>query len=421
MRIICIAALAAIAVSAAADLTPERTKLNVDSFEYAWKTIRDKMWEPMPVDWQKVHDELLPKVKAAKTMPEARAVMNDMISRLKMTHFGIVPGDVYEGVASGATGDGRPGFDIRVLEGDAIVTRVEEGSPAERAGVKTGWKIVSAGGKELAPMLAKISETFKSATTRELILSRAATAAISGAIGQRVQVKFMDSPTPIELELVAPRGAEAKFGFLPPQHVWYESRKIGNTGYIGFNMFMDPARIAGQFADSVQSCMTCNGIIIDLRGNPGGIGAMSMGMAGLFIGKANQRLGVMKLKDSELKFIVNPRSQTFAGPLVILTDGLTGSTSEIFAGGMKDLGRAHITGTRSAGAALPSMFEKLPNGDGFQYAVANYISEGGRPLEGVGVIPDEEVKLTREALLAGRDPVLERALAWIGKQKESTK
>ena len=49
---------------------------------------------------------------------------------------------------------------------------------------------------------------------------------------------------------------------------------------------------------------------------------------------------------------------------------------------MKDVKRARIFGTRTAGAALPSVISKLPNGDGFQYAIANYISEGGKPLEG---------------------------------------
>ena len=71
-----------------------------------------------------------------------------------------------------------------------------------------------------------------------------------------------------------------------------------------------------------------------------------------------------------------------------------------------------------AGAALPSVFTRLPNGDGFQYAIANYISEGGQPLEGFGVTPDEEVKLTRHQLLESQDPVLDAAVTWIEKQQK---
>jgi carboxyl-terminal processing protease len=84
---------------------------------------------------------------------------------------------------------------------------------------------------------------------------------------------------------------------------------------------------------------------------------------------------------------------------------------------MQDLKRARVFGMRTAGAALPSMFERLPNGDGFQYAIANYISEGGKQLEGNGVIPDETVGPSRRALLEGRDPALDRALEWIAASK----
>jgi carboxyl-terminal processing protease len=144
---------------------------------------------------------------------------------------------------------------------------------------------------------------------------------------------------------------------------------------------------------------------------------MAMGMAGFLVDKPNQRLGTMYMRDTTLNFVVNPRAEVFAGPVAVLVDALSASTSEIFAGGLKDLGRARVFGTRTAAAALPSAFERLPNGDGFQYAVANYISQGGQPLEGLGVTPDVEVALTRDALLAGHDAVIEAALSWIRRQK----
>jgi len=140
---------------------------------------------------------------------------------------------------------------------------------------------------------------------------------------------------------------------------------------------------------------------------------MAMGMAGYLVNKPGLRLGTMYTRDTPLNFVINPRTPGFSGPVAVLLDGESASTSEIFAGGLKDLGRARVFGTRSAAAALPSVIERLPNGDGFQYAVANYISEGGKPLEGAGVQPDVEVKLTRQALLSGRDPVIDSALQWI--------
>jgi carboxyl-terminal processing protease len=180
---------------------------------------------------------------------------------------------------------------------------------------------------------------------------------------------------------------------------------------------MDPVRVMKGFADAVSSFMDAEGVVIDLRGNVGGIGAMSTGMAGWFVSDETKYLGTMQTRQSNLKFVVSPRVDVYKGPVAILVDGLTGSTAEIFAGGMKDIGRARIFGTTTVGAALPSMIDKLPNGDGFQYAIANYVSAGGQVLEGHGVVPDERVGLTRESLLAGEDPPLDAAVHWIKVQR----
>ena len=96
---------------------------------------------------------------------------------------------------------------------------------------------------------------------------------------------------------------------------------------------------------------------------------------------------------------------------------LTRSASETFAGGLQDLGRARVFGSRTAGAVLPALVERLPNGDSFQYAVADYQLPNGKRLESVGVVPDVEVVPKRSELLAGRDPAMEAAIAWIREQK----
>jgi carboxyl-terminal processing protease len=203
---------------------------------------------------------------------------------------------------------------------------------------------------------------------------------------------------------------------LPETPVWFESKRIGAAvGYVSFNYFLDLQRVMEGFGGAVKACQDCGGLIIDLRGNPGGIGAMAMGMAGYLVEKPGLRLGTMYMRDAQLNFVLNPRLPSFTGPVAILMDACSASTSEIFAGGLQDLGRARVFGTRSAAAALPSVIERLPNGDGFQYAVGNYVSAGGKPLEGEGVKPDVEVKLTRAALLAGHDAVIDAALSWIEK------
>jgi carboxyl-terminal processing protease len=412
-------------LACAQDATNVQNRLNRESFEFIWTTIRDQYWDPTfgGLNWDAVHDELQPAIERASTMGQARQVMRQMIDRLGKSHFGIIPSDVYGDLdeREEAAGTATAGLDVRVLEGKAIVTSVEEGSSAATMGVHAGWEILRVDGVSVAPALHRIAELDGNSTMRELHLARSVLTKLSGTAGTAVRVEFLDGAGRLvtkQIERSEPPGAVARFGYLPPMHVWFRSRRIGgDIGYIAFNLFLDPARLMPEFGDALKSCAECRGVIIDLRGNPGGLGIMALGMAGWFMDKADARLGTMHTRQAPLKFTVNPRQPTYTGRVAFLVDGCSASTSEIFAGGMKDLGRARVFGTRTAGAALPSAIDRLPNGDGFQHALADYISEGGRPLEGVGVIPDVGVKLTREALLAGRDPVEDAAIEWIRTRK----
>jgi carboxyl-terminal processing protease len=124
----------------------------------------------------------------------------------------------------------------------------------------------------------------------------------------------------------------------------------------------------------------------------------------------------MKMRETTIRFTVFPRAETYAGKVAILLDEGSASTTEILAQGLQDLKRARIFGTRSAGAALPSDIIRLPDGDGFQYPTASYTSVNGRVLEGNGVVPDVEVRESREAIAAGRDAVVEAARDWIAQR-----
>jgi carboxyl-terminal processing protease len=418
---------ALLCIAAAADryaLTPGERQLNVNSFEYVWKTVRDKHWDPKlgGLNWQAVHDELLPKMEKAGNMDKAREVMTSMLERLKQSHFNIVPADVYREMESPGSRDGNPGIDVRVLDNKAIISSVDPGSPAARRGVKPGWQIVRVDGKDVLPGIRKIQEGFAKSTLLDLMLTRSVTSRLYGKSSKAVTLDMVDESDQsvgLELDRAKPRGSLATLGYLPPMYFWVEGRKIKpDIGYVRFDLFFEPETLIKTIEEVVKSCTACSGFIIDLRGNPGGIGGLATGVAGWFIDKPDLSLGSMSTRDNTIKFAVFPRIDAFRGPLAVLVDGCSGSTSEILAGGMKDLKRARIFGTRTAGAALPSVFEKLANNDGFQYAVANYTSQGGKPLEGIGVIPDEEVRITRQQLLAGQDPPLDAAVTWIEKQKK---
>jgi len=187
---------------------------------------------------------------------------------------------------------------------------------------------------------------------------------------------------------------------------------------IRFNIWLLP--IAAEFDAAIDRYRDADAMILDLRGNLGGVAGMAMGLAGHFLDQPVS-LGEMRTRQSNLQLRVNPRRsnragervQPFAGPVAILQDALSMSTSEIFAQALQVLGRARVFGETSAGAALPSRLERLPNDDVLQFAFADFVDPEGTRLEGRGVIPDQTVPLLRADLLAGRDAPVEAALAWI--------
>ena len=106
----------------------------------------------------------------------------------------------------------------------------------------------------------------------------------------------------------------------------------------------------------------------------------------------------------------------YAGPVAVLVDEMSASTSEFFAAGLQELGRARVFGARTSGQALPAQLTQLPNGDVLYHAVADFTTPRGARIEKDGVVPDEATPLARPALLAGRDAGMEAALAWIAQQ-----
>ncbi|MCC6427935.1 MAG: hypothetical protein IT435_14080 [Phycisphaerales bacterium] len=441
---------------APAPLTAQERELNVKSFDQVWQTVNDRHWDPTlgGLDWQAVKVQLRPKVEEAQTMEEARAVMRDALGRLGQSHFGILAREAYDevseapeaGVGEGnagetgavgqatdsaaatapsQAGDGDAGLSIRIVDGAAVVAFIEPDCAAALAGVKPGWIVESVNGKPIAPVVQALQGQFQGREAADAMIVRGVERRFAGKVGDKVTGVFLDGQDhrvekTIELDEAA--GEVTQFSNLPPMHVNLVSTRLpGGIGYIRFNIFLYPAKIMPAFESAMRSFADAPGVIVDLRGNPGGIGFMANGMSGFFVDKDGLKLGEMRTRETTLNFVIFPRAQVYQGPLAILVDGLSLSTSEVMAGGLQDIGRARVFGTRTGGAALPSLIERLPNGDGFQFAVANYISASGRVLEGEGVNPDEEVPLDRATLLAGKDPVIEAAVRWIDSQASASK
>lgn len=418
-------------------LNDEQRALNVASFDQVWETVKNKHWDPKlnGVNWEAVRDELRPRVESAKTMGEARSVMEEMLGRLRQSHFGIIPAQAYDyekqlsepatpkanGESNNKRKRGASGMEMCVIDGQAIVFRVVEGSPAQQAGVRPGWVMTRADKVDVSKVLANFSKGDKK-DHMGLMMALVAQSIADGDEGRTMTYGFLDESNrkvTRKITMGPAKGEEAKFGNLPSMFVRFESRRVdGDIHYVHFTSFFGMSIMKG-VKEAVEANADAAGFVLDLRGNPGGVGALAMGVGNWFVTAPDQKLGTLITRDSELKFVLNPQPGGFRGPLAILVDERSASTSEILAGGLQAIGRARVFGTTTAGAALPSVIEVLPNGDRFQYAFANYVSAQGGVLEGVGVIPDEVVQLDRASLLEGRDPVMEAAIRWIRSSREA--
>jgi len=401
----------------------------IASFDSLWKIVADTYVDTAFVSsrWVTVRDSLRPRALLITRRRELDALLGEALNTISDSHFYIIPARLAPSdSAPKSDGRGSTGLVVRVAEGRAVAWRVNSGSPAERAGISPGQTVVSVGSRDAAEALARLEAMPEQAKPRALfdVLQRL-NGALTPQAGDTVTVVTQTGGKTLTHRLIAVQaeGRLSQYANLPPIAGVVKWSRLplqggGCAGTIAFNIWL-PA-FGGDLDRAVDSVRSCKGVVIDLRGNPGGVGAMVMGFGGHFVDSVKS-LGTMRMRQLSLNFVINPqRSRNdgsimapISGPVAILVDPMTASTSEIFAAGMQRIGRARVFGQRSAGAALPALMNRLPSGDVFVHAVADFTDPQGRRIEGAGAEPDVEVPLSVSILSEGRDGPLEEALRWI--------
>jgi carboxyl-terminal processing protease len=432
-------AIAALLILSGCASTPVPTGTPIDghdaaaSFDQVWTLVEETDVDPAHegVDWRAAREAFRPRAEACRTREELRKVLSEMLERLGRSHYGILP----EGSAvqrPSEASDATLGLDLRVIQDRVVVTGVERGGAADAAGIRVGWIVDRVKGQsamagvpaagELGPM-ARYARDASAQRLDAGAPDEAESWVLLGVDGGARELLLQRAPrtgTPTQIGLLRSFQARCDDRWLGAD----ELRQAGvptdrRVGLIRFNVWMPT--IAADIDAAVDRHRGDDGVILDLRGNPGGVGAMAMGVAGHFLTQEDS-LGTMRTRDAALEFKANPRRSTadgrsvepFSGPLVILVDPLAASTSEIFAAGLQGLGRAQVIGRTSAGAALPAQMRELPSGDGLLFAFADFTRPDDRRIEGVGVVPDQSTGTELADWQGGTDPDLMAAARWIG-------
>ena len=189
------------------------------------------------------------------------------------------------------------------------------------------------------------------------------------------------------------------------------SKIIGNNiGYIEISQFtQDTADLAQKAAQAFVKDKV-NGIVLDLRGNPGGLVTAAVGVSSLWL---NQ--GEMVMQEKNQTQILATNNATGGNilhgiPTVVLVDAGSASASEIVAGAMHDHNDATIVGVKTFGKGVVQQIFNLSGGAEAKITVAKWYRPNGQNIQHKGITPDKTVTLTRDQVKAGDDTQLNAAL-----------
>lgn len=260
------------------------------------------------------------------------------------------------------------GLDLGVVEGKLVVTSVVMGGPAADKGIKVGDRIVSVDGEAVEPLAV------------EGVMAR-----LLGKLGTTVEVEFLAAEEMMPQTVKMVRQAV----FTPS--VERAPLLADGVGYIRILSFQEST--PQEMKDAVLHLQTAGlkALVLDLRGNPGGVFQSAVQVAELFLSS-----GVIVSTESPIKQFratfksSNPSALTF--PLVVLVDGETASAAEVLAGALKENDRATLVGAATFGKGCVQRFlplEKVPADirPGIKLTVMKFFSPTNQPYSGRGVSP----------------------------------
>lgn len=389
----------------------------LNNFEIVWQTVNDTFPDPTlgGVDWKAMRDQYELLIAAAKDDEEFFLTLNLMLWELNASHLMVIPNRPMFNLDR-AFAEGDIGIDLRMIDGGAVITKVKPSSPADQAGLHPGDIIHSVDGATIQ-QIEEDSEAFRMPPYSESALLAHIAANVLfrtyGQPGTTVSIVYQNDRGQHKVDLVRTmrEGKSVLIEGTPPGFLEIESKRLENDiGYVRFNRF-DPALLERLLA-AMDEQSNASGLIIDLRGNDGGAFEVRKALLEKVLRERVLFCRQERRRGTD-EIYLEPATQDYSGPVAVLVDELSASSSEEVAGGLQAIGRALIVGNRTPGRVLIADIKQLPNGATLVYPVAISRLADGTVLEGRGVIPDLEVKLDRALLLQGVDSQLEAAIGYI--------
>ena len=291
---------------------------------------------------------------------------------------------------------GGVGMEIDVKDNVLTVVAPLPDTPAAKAGIKTGDKIVKING-----------------TSTQGVAADEAVTQIRGKIGTKVTVTIQTgTATPRDITMT-------RDTIKVPTVVWKNINQNGkNIAYIQAYEFN--SNIVDQFKKAIGEIEKSNpktdGIIIDLRNNPGGLLDSAINIAGYFVPKGETVVSEVFGDGTKNNYTADGTDELAKYPTVILVNGGSASASEILSGALHDDAHIKLIGEKTFGKGVVQELEDLDNGSSFKVTVARWFTPAGVNIQKQGIMPDISVPLTddqKKNIIFGdlnTDPQLQKAL-----------
>jgi carboxyl-terminal processing protease len=387
------------AAAATADSLSVDDRLEV--FEEVWETINEKYHDPSfnGVNWKAVRDRYLPVAMTAKSDDEYYTALKKMVGELRDAHTRFhTPRERRDREQATLV---STGVYIYEVEGRAVIIAVEPDSEAARAGVEAGMIVRAIDGKPIEERLKEVQERVAGSSSERAIRLRLYRQLTEGEPGTRVKLGLERADgSAFDVEV-----ARRVIADLP----MVTSRQLqSGYGYIKLSLWKSPVHKV--FKKALEAFKDAPGLIIDLRGNPGGEAGVVVKIAGYFFNSRVSFGQFIPRSGRPINLFTDKDDLIYSGPLVVLVNESSGSGSELFSGVLQESGRAVVIGRQSCGCVLGiSRFKKVKGGGELAVSELKYVSPRGQKLEGTGVIPDKVVAVTISDLQQHRDLVLAEA------------